>query len=194
VFLFFCLNPINSGLVWTNWWLLSWINIKSLPCDWTLARIFRTSHMESLSMWENTNVFVLEFTLAHFTEHVFSNNHVGCLELILFLFGVKLLHLGQVHSYLRVFLLGHHVVENGAKETDQVVLGGLQFPILRNESQNSKRVEVISGWMFFHELESLFSVLVCLDTCLDWLLIHFLLLVHLTVLSMHLVAIKVDSQ
>lgn len=96
-------------------------------------------------MWENTNVFVLEFTLAHFTEHVFSNYHVGCLELILFFFGVKLLHLGQVHSYLGVFFLGHHVVENGAEEANEIVLGGLQFPILRNESQNSKGIEIISG-------------------------------------------------
>lgn len=69
-------------------------------------------------MWENTNVFVLEFTLAHFTEHVFSNHHVGCLEFILLFFGVKLLHLGQVHSYLRVLLLSHHVVENLTEEAD----------------------------------------------------------------------------
>lgn len=96
-------------------------------------------------MWENTNVFVLEFALAHFTQHVLSNHHVGCLELILLLFGVKLLHLRQVHSYLGVLFLGHHVVENGAEEANEIVLVSLEFPILWNESQNGERIEIVSG-------------------------------------------------
>ena len=99
--------------------------------------------VESLTVWEDTNLLMPQFVIANLAHHIISDYQVRLLELVPLGSRVHSFYLRESLRDLLVFLNGHLVIKHRLEEANHVIVTGLEDPVFRDHVNDRLGVEFV---------------------------------------------------